>query len=74
MAEPQIRVTVEDLLTGEREVREITDDYVIVAAGRCEIAHVQASARGTHQITVRNAGGVNRLIGSTAHEEEPARG
>ncbi len=54
MSEPQIRVTVEDLLTGDTESQEISDDYVIVAAGTCRVAGVQAYPKsGTHVITVK---------------------
>jgi hypothetical protein len=50
---PPIRVTVEDLATGETETVEIMDDYVILAAGSCHVDHVQAYANGTHILTVK---------------------
>lgn len=52
----QIRVTVEDLLTGEKETAEIEDDYILVTAGTCEQTHVQASKNGTHVLTVKRPG------------------
>jgi hypothetical protein len=52
-AEPNIRVTVEDLATGETETIEVRDDYVILAAGTCHVAHVQAYANGTHILTIK---------------------
>ncbi len=50
---PGIRVTVEDLATGESESQEIHDDYVIVCAGSCHVAHVNAFGNGTHVLTVK---------------------
>lgn len=50
---PGIRVTVEDLATGEAETQTIYDDYVIVVAGSCHVAHVNAFANGTHVLTVK---------------------
>lgn len=52
-SQPDIRVTVEDLATGETETVEVKDDYVILAAGSCDVAHVQAFANGTHILTVK---------------------
>ena len=67
MPEPQIRVTVEDLLTGESESVELADDYVLICAGRCEQTYVTAHANGTHVITVKNAGG-----GMARRQERPS--
>ncbi len=54
MAEPGIRVTVEDLATGETESQEIRDDYVIVCAGSCYVAHVNDyPMKGTQVLTVK---------------------
>lgn len=41
MAEKQIRVTVEDLLTGEKEVAEVGDDYLLICAGSCYLDGTQ---------------------------------
>lgn len=48
-----IQVTCTDLDTGESETKVIRDDYVLVCAGSCYRHHVQASANGTHVITVK---------------------
>lgn len=58
MAERGLRVTVEDLETGEVETAEVpVDDYLILTTGRCELAHVQAYGNGTHVLTVKNQRG-----------------
>ena len=50
----QIRVTIEDLQTGEKESVEIADDYVLVCAGTCEVTNTQVyPTRGTHVLTVK---------------------
>jgi hypothetical protein len=49
----RIRVTAEDLGTGDSESIIITDDYVLTCAGTAYLAHVQAYANGTHVITVK---------------------
>lgn len=52
-----IRVTVEDLTTGERESQDIDNDYIIVCAGSCYVAHTQAYlTKGTHVLTVKGRG------------------
>lgn len=56
-SDADIRVTVEDLATGETETVEIKDDYVILAAGSCYIHHVQSYANGTHILTIKGRGG-----------------
>lgn len=49
-----IRVTVEDLATGESESVVIRDDYVCIAAGSCYVSHTQVFPRsGTHQLTIK---------------------
>lgn len=53
MTEPQIRITVTDLNTGESESMEISDDYVLTTAGSCELAHTNVFANGTHVLTVK---------------------
>lgn len=52
-----IRVTIEDLATGETETVEVKDDYLIVAAGTCNVEHVQSYANGTHILTVKGRRG-----------------
>jgi hypothetical protein len=54
-----IRVTVEDLETGERASQEIANDYVIVCAGSCHVAHVQDyPGKGTQVLTVKGRNGL----------------
>lgn len=55
MADPGIRVTVEDLATGEiGEHAEIRDDYIVVCAGSCHVAHIQVyPTKGTHVLTIK---------------------
>jgi hypothetical protein len=48
-----IKVTVEDLATGEKEEAVIWDDYILVTAGSCEQSSVQVFGNGTHNITVK---------------------
>lgn len=50
-----IKVTVEDLETGEKDTAEILNDYIIITAGTCEVANMQVHANGTHVITVKGA-------------------
>jgi hypothetical protein len=58
-----IRVTATDMETGESQSVEIMDDYVIIAAGSCQVANIQAyPATGTHQLTVK---GVKRALDGT---------
>jgi hypothetical protein len=51
---PVLRITVEDLETGEREVREIPrGEYVILTTFPCFLAGTQAfPTTGTHVLTV----------------------
>lgn len=50
-----VRVTVEDLESGERDVREIpAGDYIIVCAEPCHIHGVQVHSNGTHVVTVKD--------------------
>ena len=49
----KIRVTVTDPENGDSETAEIIDNYVIITAGSCYVAHVQAHANGTQVITVK---------------------
>lgn len=48
-----IEVTVRDTETGESLTAVIDDDYILVTSGSCYRASVQASANGTHVITVK---------------------
>ncbi len=48
-----IRVTVEDLETGEKESQEIDNDYIVVTAGDCDVTHTQDYPKsGTHILTI----------------------
>lgn len=50
----RIRVTAEDLGTGESKSVVVADDYVLICAGSCYQAEVQADLmNGTHVITVK---------------------
>jgi hypothetical protein len=49
----RIKVTAEDLGTGDSDSVVITDDYVLTCAGSAYLHHVQAYANGTHVITVK---------------------
>ena len=48
-----IRVTAEDLETGDVSVAEIMDDYALICAGSCYIHAVQVHATGTVQLTIK---------------------
>jgi hypothetical protein len=50
-----LKITLEDLETGEVVTREINgDDYFLVVLGRCSPYHVTAHANGTHVITIKH--------------------
>jgi len=49
----QIRVTITDLETGEEDVVEVGDDYLLICAGSCYLHHVQAYKNGTHVLTIK---------------------
>lgn len=54
MPDPGIRVTVQDLETGDSESQVIRDDYIIVTAGTCHVAHVNDyPTKGTHVLTIK---------------------
>lgn len=54
MSEKQIRVTIEDLKTGDKEVVEFGDDYLLICAGRTYEDGIQVyPTKGTHVITVK---------------------
>lgn len=57
MAELALRVTVEDLATGDIETIEVPmHEYLILVTGDARI-DVQAHSNGTHQLTVRGRRG-----------------
>ena len=49
----KIKVTVEDMATGEKEEMTIWDDYILVTAGNRYQDSVVAHSNGTHVITVK---------------------
>ena len=53
-AEPQIRVIIEDLETGDKETVEVGDDYLLICAGKCYEDGIQVyPTKGTHVITIK---------------------
>jgi len=49
------RVTVEDLETGDKQVREIAEgDYVLSTFGGCYLDGMNQYRNGTVQLTIRN--------------------
>lgn len=48
-----IQVTVTDTDTDESETCTIEDNYVLITAGTCYVAHTNLHANGTHVITVK---------------------
>jgi len=48
-----IRVTVEDLATGEIGTREFENDYMLITEGDHYLDGIQAYTNGTHVITVK---------------------
>ena len=64
-----IKVTTEDLETGEKQSITIENDYVIVTSGECYIAHTQVSGNGTHQLTIK--GRKNAAIIKDERQEAP---
>lgn len=48
-----IEVTVRDTETGDSETQTIDNDYVLVTAGTCHVAHTQASIGGTHVLAIK---------------------
>lgn len=59
MSTPELRITVEDLVTGEKETRDIAaDDYVIITTGKCHVASKQIyPVKGTHVLTIKERWG-----------------
>lgn len=56
------RITVEDMDTGEKEVIEIKDDYVLIRTGECYLAHTNIYSTGTHILTIKNSKGQTRKV------------
>jgi hypothetical protein len=54
-AEPAIRVTVEDLTTGETETVEVPlHEYYLLCTGDCHVASAQTYPKsGTHVLTIK---------------------
>lgn len=51
---PVLRVTVEDLESGETQTTEIpAGDYVILTTDPCHLHHINAHANGTVMLTVK---------------------
>lgn len=52
---PVLRITCEDLVTGDKQTAEIpAGEYVLLTTEPCHVAHTQAfPAKGTHVITVK---------------------
>lgn len=49
-----IRITVEDLETGEKQTRDMpSGDYFILTTEPAYVAHTNTFANGTHVITVK---------------------
>lgn len=49
-----IEITVRDLETGEVETKVIENDYALVTAGTCHLAHTQLYPKsGTHVLTLK---------------------
>lgn len=49
----QVKVTAQDLESGESESVEISNNYVLTTAGTAYVASTVAHANGTHVITVK---------------------
>ena len=57
MTEKQLRVTIEDLKTGDKEIVEFGDDYILICAGHTYQDGIQVyPTKGTHVITVKGVG------------------
>lgn len=53
-----IRVTVEDLASGDTETKEITNDVLVITEGTAEVTHIQNyPEKGTQIWTVKGIGG-----------------
>jgi hypothetical protein len=50
-----VRVTVEDLESGETDIKTIPfGDYIIVTSNPCHVHGVQVYANGTHVVTIKD--------------------
>lgn len=64
MSDKGIKVTVEDLETGETESTMIKNDYIVIAAGTCYVSHTQVFPKsGTHQLTIKGRAGASGEAG-----------
>lgn len=53
-----IEVTVRDTETGDTETATIDNDYIIVTAGTCVVAHISDyPVKGTRVITIKGRNG-----------------
>lgn len=52
-----IRVTVKDLETGDEEITELRNDYLLITVGRVYLASTQTYRNGTHVLTVKREAG-----------------
>lgn len=61
-----LRVTVEDIETGDRDEARVEDgDYILICADPCRLTYTQVTDSGaTHILTVRD-----RVIAATESEE-----
>ena len=49
-----IRITVEDLETGETQTRDVPPgDYALLTTEPAHVAHINAFANGTHVVTIK---------------------
>lgn len=55
-SKPMLRITVEDLETGEKQTQEMpAGEYFILCTSPCHVAHTNSyPTKGTHIITVKN--------------------
>lgn len=54
MTNPVLRITCEDLVTGDIAMQEIpSGEYVLIVTEPCHQANVTAHGNGTHVITVK---------------------
>ena len=52
----RLKITVTDVVTGEELGSQVIyDDYCLVTAGGCFLAHTTAHANGTHILTVKHS-------------------
>lgn len=46
-------VAFDNAKPSETEAADVENDYVLICDGTCYLAHTQASANGTHVITIK---------------------